>query len=156
MLNIFPVLRKITPRMPKIFGRKISNAKNKGPLLVGLLNGFMPCGPLQAMQLYALGTGSFIAGATSMFMFSLGTVPLMFGLGAISSIAGGKFTQKMMRISAVLVIVLGVVMFNRGLSLSGYSFPISMPTPRRVQVLPESKGMFRLLKHSWSLEDMHR
>jgi len=124
MLNIFPVLRKITPRMPKIFGRKISNAKNKGPLLVGLLNGFMPCGPLQAMQLYALGTGSFIAGATSMFMFSLGTVPLMFGLGAISSIAGGKFTQKMMRISAVLVIVLGVVMFNRGLSLSGYSFPI--------------------------------
>jgi len=37
----------------------------------------------------------------------------MFGLGAISSIAGGKFTQKMMRISAVLVIVLGVVMFNR-------------------------------------------
>jgi len=34
MLNIFPVLRKITPRMPKIFGRKISNAKNKGPLLV--------------------------------------------------------------------------------------------------------------------------
>jgi len=81
MLNIFPVLRKITPRMPKIFGRKISNAKNKGPLLVGLLNGFMPCGPLQAMQLYALGTGSFIAGATSMFMFSLGTVPLMFGLG---------------------------------------------------------------------------
>ncbi|ADU75545.1 sulfite exporter TauE/SafE [Acetivibrio thermocellus AD2] len=124
MLNIFPVLRKITPRMPKIFGRKISNAKNKGPLLVGLLNGFMPCGPLQAMQLYALGTGSFIAGATSMFMFSMGTVPLMFGLGAISSIAGGKFTQKMMRISAVLVIVLGVVMFNRGLSLSGYSFPI--------------------------------
>jgi len=60
----------------------------------GLLNGFMPCGPLQAMQLYALGTGSFIAGATSMFMFSLGTVPLMFGLGAISSIAGGKLRKR--------------------------------------------------------------
>jgi len=33
MLNIFPVLRKITPRMPKIFGRKISNAKTKGRCL---------------------------------------------------------------------------------------------------------------------------
>jgi len=98
--------------MPKIFGRKISNAKNKGPLLVGLLNGFMPCGPLQAMQLYALGTGSFIAGATSMFMFSWGRFLLCLAWGN-KLIAGGKFTQKMMRISAVLVIVLGVVMFNR-------------------------------------------
>lgn len=124
MLNLFPVLRKISPRMPKIFGSKISNAKNKGPLLVGLLNGLMPCGPLQAMQLYALGTGSFVAGAASMFMFSLGTVPLMFVLGAISSVVSGKFTKKMMKVSAVLVIVLGVVMLNRGLSLSGYNLPL--------------------------------
>ncbi|HHV28503.1 urease accessory protein UreH domain-containing protein [Acetivibrio mesophilus] len=121
MLNLFPILRKINPRMPKIFGSKISNVKNKGPLLVGLLNGLMPCGPLQAMQLYALGTGSFVAGAASMFMFSLGTVPLMLGLGAISSIVSGKFTKKMMKVSAVLVMVLGIVMLNRGLSLSGYN-----------------------------------
>jgi len=71
----------------------------------GLLNGFMPCGPLQAMQLYALGTGSFIAGATSMLCFPWDGSSYVWPW-AISSIAGGKFTQKMMRISAVLVIVL--------------------------------------------------
>ncbi|HOM01868.1 MAG TPA: sulfite exporter TauE/SafE family protein [Acetivibrio sp.] len=124
MLNIFPALRKINPRMPKIFGKKISNLKNKGPFIVGLLNGLMPCGPLQAMQLYALGTGSFVAGAASMLMFSLGTVPLMFGFGVISSIVSGKFTREMMKVSAVLVMVLGIAMLNRGLSLSGYSFSI--------------------------------
>lgn len=122
MLNIFPWLRKFNPRMPRIFGNKIhDNTKKRGPFYVGLLNGLMPCGPLQAMQIYALGTGSFFAGALSMFMFSLGTVPLMFGLGAASSFLSGKFTHKMMKVSAVLVMVLGFIMVNRGLSLSGVS-----------------------------------
>ncbi|NLU51535.1 MAG: heavy metal transporter [Clostridiaceae bacterium] len=127
MLNIFPWLRKLNPRMPRIFGKKIHGSKGKlGPFYIGLLNGLMPCGPLQAMQIYALGTGSALSGALSMFMFSIGTVPLMFGLGALSSILSGKFTHKMLKVSAVLVIVLGVVMTNRGLALSGLTLP-SLP-----------------------------
>lgn len=124
MLNIFPWLRKFNPRMPKIFGTKIHQSRsNHGPYFVGLINGFMPCGPLQAMQLYALGTGSFLSGALSMFFFSLGTVPLMFGFGAISSVLSRKFTKDMMLVSSILVIILGVVMAGRGLSLSGLSIP---------------------------------
>lgn len=122
MLNIFPWLRKFNIRMPKFIGEKIYSGKtNKGPFYVGLLNGFMPCGPLQSMQLYALGTGSFIAGASSMFFFSLGTVPLMFGLGAISTILSKKFTSNLMKFSAILVIILGVGMISRGMSLSGFN-----------------------------------
>ena len=120
MLNIFPWLRRFNPRMPRLFGNKIHNNNGQhGPFYVGLLNGLMPCGPLQAMQIYALGTGSFFAGALSMFMFSLGTVPLMFGFGAVSSCLSGRFTHKMMKVSAMLVMILGVVMISRGLSLSG-------------------------------------
>ena len=126
MLNIFPWLRKLNPRMPKIFGNKIHNNSGKyGPFYVGLLNGLMPCGPLQAMQIYALGTGSFAAGALSMFIFSLGTVPLMFGFGAVSSMLSGKFTHRMLKVSAVLVIVLGLVMTTRGLALSGVNVAIA-------------------------------
>ncbi len=122
MLNIFPWLRKLNPRMPKIFGNKIhQNGGKYGPFYVGLLNGLMPCGPLQAMQIYALGTGSALAGALSMLFFSLGTLPLMFGLGALSSFLSGKFTHKMMKVSAVLVMVLGIIMLNRGLNLSGFN-----------------------------------
>lgn len=124
MLNVFPWLRKINPRMPRFFGTKIRQSSSKhGPFYVGLANGFMPCGPLQAMQLYALGTGSFVAGALSMFFFSIGTVPLMFGFGALSSFLSRKFTKDMMLVSSILVIILGVVMAGRGLSLSGVAFP---------------------------------
>ncbi len=124
MLNIFPWLRRLNPRMPKIFAKKIYARRNSNsPLYIGLLNGLMPCGPLQAMQLYALSTGSPLKGAVSMFLFSIGTVPLMFAFGALGSLLSKKFTHKMMSVSAVLVVVLGVFMFNNGLSLSGIAFP---------------------------------
>jgi sulfite exporter TauE/SafE/copper chaperone CopZ len=124
MLNIFPGLRKFNPRMPKIFAKKIY-AKRLGssPLYVGILNGLMPCGPLQAMQLYALSTGSPVKGAVAMFLFSVGTFPLMFLFGALSSFMNKKFSGKLMKVSAVLVVVLGVFMFGNGISLSGISFP---------------------------------
>ena len=122
MLNIFPWLRKINPHMPKVFANKIhSEKKNKGPFVVGLLNGLMPCGPLQAMQLYALGTGSFIAGSLSMLAFSLGTVPLLFAFGALGSLLSSKFSKNMIKASAMLVIVLGFVMVNRGVAFTGFS-----------------------------------
>lgn len=124
MLQLFPWLRKLQPRLPKVFGEKLNHAKGSaGPFYVGLLNGLMPCGPLQAMQIYALGTGSFAAGALSMFLFSLGTVPLMFGFGALGSLIRGKFSRRMMKVSAVLVIVLGLAMVNRGLALPGLVVP---------------------------------
>lgn len=121
MLNIFPWLRKFNLRMPRIFGN--INSDGKGPLFVGLINGLMPCGPLQAMQLYALSTGDPVKGALSMFFFSIGTTPLMFGLGAVSSMLTKKFTHKMMTVSAVLVMVLGIGMLSTGMSLSGISIP---------------------------------
>lgn len=126
MLNIFPWLRKFNPRMPRIFAKAINaerSKRNNSPLYIGLLNGLMPCGPLQAMQLYALSTGSPIKGAIAMFLFSIGTVPLMFAFGALSSFLSKKFTGKMMTASAVLVLVLGAFMFSSGLGLSGVVLP---------------------------------
>ena len=124
MSGVFPFLRKLTPHMPQIFAGKIYEEKgrSKSPLYVGLLNGLMPCGPLQAMQLYALSAGSMTQGALSMLFFSLGTVPLMFGLGALSSVMSKKFTRKVMTAGAVLVVVLGLSMFSNGMSLSGFAF----------------------------------
>lgn len=123
MLHLFPALHKFIPRMPKAIVSKIYRKKNgsNSPFYVGLLNGLMPCGPLQAMQLYALSTGSPLKGALSMFLFSLGTVPLMFGLGALSKFLSQKFTQKVMTVGAFLVVILGISMLSSGMSLSGIS-----------------------------------
>jgi len=115
MLGLFSPLRKLMPRLPIFFTNKIEEKKvGKGPFIIGFLNGFMPCGPLQMMQLYALATRSFLLGAISMFFFSLGTMPLMVGLGVTSSLLSVKFRNIMMKVCAFLVIILGIIMFNNG------------------------------------------
>jgi sulfite exporter TauE/SafE len=121
MFGVLPGLGRLIPRLPRAFGRFIESAKSggKGPVVVGLLNGLMPCGPLQSMQIFALSTGSPVQGALSMFFFSLGTTPLMFGLGALSSLIGSKFTRRAMTVGAALVVFLGLFMFSNGLTLSG-------------------------------------
>lgn len=97
------------------------NSKKSGstPFVVGLINGFMPCGPLQTMQLYALASGSALKGATSMFIFAIGTVPLMLSFGLIANLMNQNNTKKLMKISGIIVVVLGLVMANRGLNLFG-------------------------------------
>lgn len=125
MLGLFPWLRRFNLRMPKFLSVKIGRKKTTGrrPLVVGLLNGLMPCGPLQSMQIVALASGNPFAGGLSMLMFSLGTVPLMMGLGSLVSALGRKFSQKVMSVGAVLVVVLGLAMLSQGGSLSGLLFP---------------------------------
>ena len=120
MLGLVPALRRFQIHIPAgIRNKLMGKSGERGPFIVGLLNGLMPCGSLQAMQLYALGTGSALAGAFSMLVFSLGTVPLMFGFGAISTMLSKNFTRSILRFSAVLVVILGLVMMQRGFSLGG-------------------------------------
>ena len=117
MLGIFPGLRKLRIHIPFPGGKSLW--KKRTPFLVGLCNGFMPCGPLQSMEIVALASGSWVAGAFSMFCFSLGTVPLMLGFGSIFSALGKKFTRQILKTGAILVVVMGLAMMSQGSVLSG-------------------------------------
>lgn len=121
MLGIFPALRKLQIRFPRKSVIKINQKKRteKRPFVVGLLNGLMPCGPMQSMQIIALGSGNHISGALAMLMFSLGTVPLMLGLGSLVSALGKKYTKLVMQTGAILVVVLGLAMLSQGAGLAG-------------------------------------
>ncbi len=121
MLGVFPFLRRFQIRFPQKSAMKINAKKRseKRPFVVGLLNGFMPCGPMQSMQIIALGSGNPISGALAMLMFSLGTVPLMLGLGSLVSVLGKKFTSLVMKTGSILVVVLGLAMLSQGAGLAG-------------------------------------
>ncbi|MFJ5716483.1 sulfite exporter TauE/SafE family protein [Neobacillus sp. NPDC093127] len=115
----FKAFRKFQLKMPTFALKLLSKPKPKTPFFVGMLNGLMPCGPLQTMQLYALGTGSALSGALSMFMFAIGTLPLMLTFGALSGLLSKGYTKKILKFSGILIVVLGLVMSNRGLALAG-------------------------------------
>lgn len=61
----FPGLRRFTPQIPRFLAGRVNQKKagNRQPFVVGMLNGLMPCGPLQSMQIVALASGNPLAGA---------------------------------------------------------------------------------------------
>ena len=127
MLGVFPWISRVRVRFPSLVpARARRRLQGAGPFAVGLLNGLMPCGPLQTMQVYALGTGSLLAGALSMLVFSAATVPLMLGFGAASSLLSAGFTRRLFKASGILVLALGGVMLVRGAGLLGW-----LPAPGR-------------------------
>lgn len=118
--NMLGLFRFLQLRIPaKIIAPLNRLKRGKSSFVVGLLNGFIPCGPLQTMQLYALYTRSFFGGALSMLLFSMGTVPLMLLFGAVSGRLNKRFASKLLAVSAVLIVVLGIGMLSNGLNLSG-------------------------------------
>lgn len=123
MLDIFPFLRRFQFRLPKFLNHwlgKESQEYANSPLVIGLLNGLMiACGPLQAVYILAAGTGSMLEGAKMLFIFGLGTLPVMLGFGYFASIISSKATLKILKASGALVIILGLIMLNRGLALTG-------------------------------------
>lgn len=121
ILGLFPLLSKIKLVVPEGLSSKIATffKENRSAFIVGLLNGFMPCGPLQSMWIVALASASPLTGALSMFLFSLGTVPLMLGLGTAVSAFGKKFARQVTQVGAIIVAVMGLAMISQGKALAG-------------------------------------
>lgn len=122
MLELFPALNHFQFKIPTFLNRSIGKEfrKHRNPFFIGLLNGLMIiCGPLQAMYVMAAGTGSGLEGAAILFCFGIGTLPLLMGFGFLTSLLSANLTPKLLKASGFIVIVLGAIMFNRGLAVTG-------------------------------------
>ena len=122
MLHVFPWLRKVRIKTPSFVNKFVGkeSRRHSSPLIIGLLNGLMiACGPLQAIYIMAAGTGSMFEGAKLLFVFALGTLPVMLGFGFLTSMISSKATHKILKASGAIVIILGLIMVNRGLALTG-------------------------------------
>ncbi|MBK5211772.1 MAG: sulfite exporter TauE/SafE family protein [Coriobacteriia bacterium] len=132
MTGKFPVLNYLQPKPPKFIMNMLSKLRRKAmkdasedesslvtPVSFGLMTGLMPCGPLIAAQVAAAGSGSTISGGLAMLGFGLGTVPVMLAYGAFASVLGVKFKKYMAVGGAIVIILLGGVMMNRGATALG-------------------------------------
>lgn len=133
LIEIFPALKYTTLTLPKsvsrFFGikKETKEYSHKGALIAGALTFFLPCGFTQAMQLYAMSTGSFTEGALIMSLFALGTAPGLLGIGGLASIFKGQKARTFFMVAGLAVIILGIY------NITNASRLISWPT-REVDV----------------------
>jgi uncharacterized protein len=145
MLQVHPWLRFFSFRMPRNVSKKIfkstEQADSFAPAIFGLCGGIMPCGPLQAMVVYAAASGGALPGALTMLVFGVATVPLMLGYGTVASSLAKNYRTQLNVLGAVVIIILGLVVINRGLVLNGsYNFSTASRQAAALFVTPEIKA----------------
>ncbi len=121
LLNIHPIFRYTVLQPPVKFMRILSkvskDTSNFAPILLGFLTVLIPCGVTQAMMIYAIGSGSVLNGALTMFAFVLGTFPIFFLFGVVST---EVFKNKILTaVAATIILYIGVLSINSGQILRG-------------------------------------
>ncbi|RIW12031.1 sulfite exporter TauE/SafE family protein [Algoriphagus lacus] len=83
----------------------------------GLVNGLLPCGMVYMALVVAMGMQSPIMGASYMFFFGLGTIPMLLGLMVSGSLLPAIRRQQFQKAIPYFGILIGVLMVFRGLGL---------------------------------------
>lgn len=108
----------------KFFRRAfIKLLRRKGPLAtfpLGLMLGLAPCGLSYTMEIRAASSGGFAEGFIMMAAFGLGTAPALLGFGFLYTALAAKFRERIYRLAAVLVVLIGVQSLLRGMAFNGW------------------------------------
>ncbi len=125
LLEVHPIFRYAIVQPPRFLTRMIRNRSKStdlfAPALLGALTIFIPCGTTLAMEALAISSGSAIMGATTMFAFILGTIPVFFGVGWLTSILGDTYKKNFLKLAALALLYLGVTSIIGGFQVSGFS-----------------------------------
>jgi len=118
--NIF-VQHKFVQKLAQPLKSNISILFKKGTFsalfLIGILNGFLPCGFVYIGLAGSITSGDAISGAAVMMLFGLGTVPAMFAATVFGKFINVGIRTKLRKIIPVSAILLAAVFIMRGLNL---------------------------------------
>ena len=89
-----------------------------GHLIVGMLNGLLPCGFVYLALIGAVNTPSPLKAAQFMFWFGLGTFPLMLLATVSAGMIGPIFRRRINAVLPYLIVCLGCWFIVRGLGLN--------------------------------------
>lgn len=102
--------------LTKTMGKAFKLGGTKGLILLGALNGLLPCGLVYSALLVAASTANPFYGMLAMLTFGLATIPVLIALGAGSAII--KLTTKtvFLRLAGILILLVGIQQIMRGFS----------------------------------------
>ena len=126
--GLFSFVGKIKVSLGKLFAQR-----SYGSLfLIGLLNGLLPCGLVYFAIAGAIATGSSMNGSLFMFIFGLGTLPMLLAISLIGNLITLELRKKITRLIPYAIVFIGLLFILRGLSLG---IPYLSP-PEKAMTVP--------------------
>ena len=104
-----------SPLYKKAFRSVLNSKSSSSFFILGMLNGLLPCGFVYFFAITAASTADPLYGAMVMAIFGLSTIPAMFGVGFLASLASAtSFRNMMMSLSSIAVILYGAYTIYNG------------------------------------------
>ncbi|MCS6820767.1 MAG: sulfite exporter TauE/SafE family protein [Microscillaceae bacterium] len=113
-LNIF---QPFTQWLKAKLGRLLQQKNTSSFLLIGILNGFLPCGLIYFALAGALATGNIAESALYMIIFGLATIPAMLVVSLAGRFVFPTLKRKAFQLVPVFLVVLAILFILRGLNL---------------------------------------
>jgi sulfite exporter TauE/SafE/copper chaperone CopZ len=85
--------------------------------LLGAGTFLLPCGFTQAVQIYAMSTGSPLRAGAIMGLFAVGTLPGILGIGGITAAVKGAFATRFFRFAGVAVLAFAAINISGALGV---------------------------------------
>ena len=129
ILQRLSLSKKISTVILKIknsLGKELRKKGNDTFFTLGFLNGFLPCGLVYMAIFGALTTSNAFTGSLYMFLFGIGTIPLMTAFVYLGNFTKGNFRKNIQKAIPVMVVFIGALFIVRGL---GLGIPFLSPSP---------------------------
>ncbi|MEL7832684.1 sulfite exporter TauE/SafE family protein [Fodinibius sp. Rm-B-1B1-1] len=109
----FSLIGKITGNMKNLFG----NGNIESLFLIGILNGFLPCGFVYLALTSALTLGTVSDSMFFMAGFGFGTIPAMLAVSLAGGLISAVWRQRLKNLSPYFIALVGIILILRGLNL---------------------------------------
>ncbi len=121
-------------RVTKPMGRLYRSGGFGAMLVIGMLNGLLPCGFVYAALATALTTGSIGNSMIFMAAFGLGTGPALLAVSLLGRLASTAWRTRLQRLVPYGLALVGLLLVVRGLELGSMLSPL-LPNPATLRPL---------------------
>ncbi len=111
-----PVVR-LVGKLKSAMGAQLQQRSFRSLVLLGMLNGLLPCGLVYVALAGAVARGTILSGVGWMLAFGLGTLPMMLGISLSGKILPPTFRMKLRRAIPFSVCLLATLLILRGMAL---------------------------------------
>ncbi|MRX70184.1 hypothetical protein SAMN06265349_101816 [Flavobacterium resistens] len=115
--NFSKPVYKVISKIKSSLGSQFKKKSYKSLFIIGLLNGFLPCGMVYVALFGAIAMQSASLGVLYMLLYGLGTIPLMTIVVYIHSLLKLPFRNKIQKAIPYVAVFIGVLFILRGLGL---------------------------------------
>ncbi len=132
--NFSKPIYHLISRVKTQLGLQFKKKSYKSLFLIGLFNGYLPCGMVYVALFGAMAMNNVFMGSLYMTLFGLGTIPLMMVLVNFLKTTQFSYYSKFQKIIPILIICIGILFILRGF---GLNIPYISPSIMHLHIQPE-------------------